>query len=92
LINSFFLKNKISVTDVQLKELRQRAAKDGLEEVQEIIELEKRLLSKGFTANRIRCPAHRNVHRKPVGTINQSRLQSIKALGVIEASKSLKKR
>ena len=59
-----------------------------------MIELEKRLLSQGLTltANKIKCPARRNVHKKRDGTNNQSRVQSIKALGVIEASKSLKKR
>jgi hypothetical protein len=67
------------------------AAQDGLKEVQEMIELEKRLFSKGLTGKKSKCPARRNVHRKP-GTDNQSRLQSIKALAIIEASKKLKKR
>ena len=76
---------------VPLKEV-QTSAQDGQKQVQEMFELEKRLLSQGLTANKIKCPASRNVHKKRDGTNNQSRVQSIKALGVIEASKSLKKR
>ncbi len=69
----------------------QKAAKHGLEEVQHLMEFEKRLLSDGLTANEMKCPARRGVHRKREVN-NQSRLQSIKALGIVEASKKLKKR
>lgn len=69
----------------------QNAAQDGQKQVQDMVELEKRLLSKGLTANKVKCPARRDVHKKR-GTNNQSRLQSIKALAIVEASKKLKKR
>ncbi|EFX83747.1 hypothetical protein DAPPUDRAFT_239864 [Daphnia pulex] len=48
----------------QHSDLLQKAAKHGLEEVQHLMEFEKRLLSDGLTANEMKCPARRGVHRK----------------------------
>jgi hypothetical protein len=78
------------VNGVEISEL-QSAAQDGLKEVQDMIELEKRLFSEGLISNKNKCPGRRNVAHKKRSS-NQSRQKTVEALGIVEASKKLKER
>jgi len=77
------------VNGIAISELRS-AAQDGLQEVQDMIELEKRLFSEGLISNKNRCPGRNVLHKKR--SSNQSRQKTVEALGVIEASKKLGER
>nr|CAH0100262.1 unnamed protein product [Daphnia galeata] len=78
------------VNDVAISEL-QSAAQQGLQEVQDMIELEKRLFSEGLISNKNKCPGRRNVLQKKSSS-NQSRQKTVGALSIVEASKKLQKR
>ena len=77
------------VNDVAISELLQRAAQDGLHQVQDMIELENRLFSKGLISNKNKCPGRRKVLEKKRSISNQSRQKSVDALSIVEASKIL---
>ncbi|XP_046649809.1 peroxidase-like [Daphnia pulicaria] len=77
--------NGIAISDLQ------SAAQDGLREIENMIELEKRLFSDGLISNKNKCPGRRNVLEKKRSS-NQSRQKTVEALGVVEASKKLKER
>jgi hypothetical protein len=78
------------VNGIAISEL-QSAAQDGLREIENMIELEKRLFSDGLISNKNKCPGRRNVLEKKRSS-NQSRQKTVEALGVVEASKKLKER
>lgn len=78
------------MNDVAISEL-QSAAQQGLQEVQDMIELEKRLFSEGLISNKNKCPRRRNVLQKKSSS-NQSRQKTVGALSIVEASKKLQKR
>ena len=79
------------MNDVAISEL-QSAAQQGLQEVQDLIELEKRLFSEGLISNKNKCPGRRNVLFKKKSSSNQSRQKTVSALSIVEASKKLQER
>lgn len=72
----------------------QWAAENGLQRAQYkyTIELENSLHSEKLIENKIKCPAHRKVDKKSGASIDESIQQSIQALAIVEASKSLMQR
>lgn len=72
------------------REIVQAAAKGGFDQVESMIELEKRLLSKGLYANKKIKSSRFNI-AKPQPN-ESSREKSLHAIRVIEASKILKER
>jgi len=75
---------------VSLEDL-QWAAKEGQDQVEALIQLEKELLAQGLTATK-KCPGYRKHSLSRKRNSNQSRRQTLKALEITEASKKLKER